>query len=164
MRGGLRLLTEREEEVDWTGLRTTRARPARELAGFLDRPRDAVGIVVRGDPRCAENDLRIEPSFEEELSGIVLAAGERREEMNRRRLLPTLTRGLFRDAPQLREPRLTARDRDLSSFPPGRRYHGLPESHGVRRWAKKRTRWCSRCSMIALGAPRRHFVVREGAV
>lgn len=72
------------------------------LARLLDRARDRVGGVVEGDPRGSKNDLRVESTLEQELSGIIAPARDRGEQMGGRRLLTTLLGGVLCQAPQRR--------------------------------------------------------------
>jgi hypothetical protein len=86
------------------------AGPTSDLASLLDRSPERVGRVIRGDAGCPENDLGIEPALEQELSGVVPPAGERRKKVSRRRLLAAFSGAFLCDPSKRPEVGLPGRE------------------------------------------------------
>lgn len=101
MGGGPGLLAESKEHVNRTGLVSSGARTTCHLARFLNRATEPVSGIVHRYPRRAQDDVRVETAFQEELSSIVFASRECGQEMRGGRLLAPLARDLLGDPPEL---------------------------------------------------------------
>ena len=126
MGGGASLLAQREQDVDRPRPGAC-AGPSREIARLGERARQRVARVVDRHACCFQQHLGVEPTIEQELRGVVPAAGEGREQVCGGWFLAVLLGQIFGDAPERDELRLPGRKGPL--------HLPLP-SHGRVPWAK----------------------------
>ena len=103
----------------WTERASVRPLPGapRELARPLEGPGDRVGRVVDRHAGRLEEHVGVEPAVEQQLRGIVPAAGERGQQVRGGRLLPALLRRDLRQSAGARRAPCSRVGRALSIVP-----------------------------------------------